>query len=162
MLSKILRKYGNKQGQAGETIIEVLLALTVLGLALGLSYSSAGRSLKGSRDSQEHTEASQIAASAVDAIRHYATNADLNANAHEVLTADSFCIRTELSNVSNFDPLLQDDDPACTYSGLYKTAVGASHDAATTTHQYVIAVTWDSLVNAAGNQVVMRYSWVEP
>jgi type II secretory pathway pseudopilin PulG len=45
----------------GDTIIEVLIAVTVIGLSIGLAYGVANRSLKSARQSQERTEAVKLA-----------------------------------------------------------------------------------------------------
>ena len=55
-----------KLNQAGDTILEVLIAIAVVGLVLGLSYTSVNRSLKATRASQERGEAIKIAESQLE------------------------------------------------------------------------------------------------
>ncbi len=49
------------KNRTGDTIVEVLIAVTVVGLSIGLAYGVANRSLKSSRQSQERTEAVKLA-----------------------------------------------------------------------------------------------------
>lgn len=53
----------------GDTIIEVLLALSVLGTIIGGGYSVATRSLNGVRISQERSEATKIAEGQLEALK---------------------------------------------------------------------------------------------
>lgn len=53
----------------GDTIIEVMLALAVLGAIIGGGYSVATRSLNGVRVSQERSEATQIAEGQIEALK---------------------------------------------------------------------------------------------
>jgi len=52
--------------QAGDTIIEVLVAMSVLMMILVGAYVTANRSLNSERDAQEHTEALTIAQGQVE------------------------------------------------------------------------------------------------
>ncbi len=61
-----------KLNNAGETIIEVLLCLSILGLILGVAYATTSRNLQATRDSQERLQALQYAESITESIRAYA------------------------------------------------------------------------------------------
>lgn len=58
-----------KMGVAGDTIVEVMLALSVLGAVIVGGYSIATRSLNGVRVSQERSEALKIAEAQIEAVR---------------------------------------------------------------------------------------------
>lgn len=62
-------KYFKSLNQAGDTIIEVLIAMAVLAIVLSGAYYVANHSLSVERDSQEHSEASTIAQSQIEALR---------------------------------------------------------------------------------------------
>lgn len=47
--------------QAGDTIVEVMVVLAVLGLAIGISYATASRSLFNARQAQENSQATTAA-----------------------------------------------------------------------------------------------------
>lgn len=53
----------------GDTIIEVMVALAILGLAFGISYAIANRSLQISQNSQEHSQALEYLDSQVELAR---------------------------------------------------------------------------------------------
>lgn len=57
------------RNQRGDTIVEVMIALTVLALALSIAYSTANRSLLQARNAQEHTEALQYISSQIEMLR---------------------------------------------------------------------------------------------
>lgn len=60
--------------EAGDTIVEVLIVLAVLGLSLGISYATANRSLLGARQAQEHSEALEILQGQLEQLRANAAN----------------------------------------------------------------------------------------
>lgn len=55
----------NRQ-QRGDTIIEVMIVLAVLGLAIGIAYATANRSLLNARQAQENSQATAAAQSQVE------------------------------------------------------------------------------------------------
>jgi type II secretory pathway pseudopilin PulG len=64
-----LRKDSMKQ--RGDTIIEVLLALTVVGLSLGIAYGITTRSLNIGQNAQERTEAVKLAESQIEILKNF-------------------------------------------------------------------------------------------
>jgi Tfp pilus assembly protein PilV len=68
----------------GDTIVEVMISLAVLGMVIGVSYGTATRSLRGMRMAQERSEALKLAESKVESIR--ATD---GANYADCMTGDS-------------------------------------------------------------------------
>ncbi len=93
----------------GDTIVEVMIALTILSFALTTSYSTVNRSMQSARNSQEHSEALQYLNSQVELAR--ADAADVNL--YNALT--SFCMNATAKPVAL-------SDPACTTGteGFYK------------------------------------------
>lgn len=55
-----------RANQAGDTIVEVMVVLAVLGLAIGISYATANRSLFNARQAQENSQATTVAQSQVE------------------------------------------------------------------------------------------------
>lgn len=53
----------------GDTIVEVLIAVAVISAVLGGAYASAGRSLAGSRQSQERGEALKLVESQLERLK---------------------------------------------------------------------------------------------
>lgn len=58
-----------KLNSAGDTIVEVMVVLAVLGLALSIAYATANRGLQQSRNAQEHSQALGIINSQVELLR---------------------------------------------------------------------------------------------
>ena len=56
------------RGQRGDTIVEVMIVLAVIGLALGIAYSTANRSLLNARQAQENSAATSVAQTQVERI----------------------------------------------------------------------------------------------
>jgi|SRR5665213_1649297 len=55
--------------QAGDTIVEVMLVLAILGLAISISYATANRSLLNARQAQENSQATELVRSQLEALR---------------------------------------------------------------------------------------------
>lgn len=69
-------KYGYKQ--SGDTIIEVLLAMSIIGLVLGAAFGIANRSVQIGQNAQERTEALKIAESQLELFKsEYYANTDI-------------------------------------------------------------------------------------
>jgi prepilin-type N-terminal cleavage/methylation domain-containing protein len=62
-----------KAGQAGDTIVEVMVVLAILGLAISISYATANRSLLNARQAQENSQATELIQSQVEALRTLTT-----------------------------------------------------------------------------------------
>lgn len=71
--------------ERGDTIVEVLLCLAILGLALSISYATANRALLIARNAEEHSEALQYLNSQVELARADATDAN-------IYTSGTFCM----------------------------------------------------------------------
>ncbi len=67
-------KYKIHLNKRGDTIIEVLIVLTVLGLAIGISYATANRSLLNTRQAIENSIAENLVKSQIETIRSMAGN----------------------------------------------------------------------------------------
>jgi prepilin-type N-terminal cleavage/methylation domain-containing protein len=80
--------------QRGDTIVEVMVVLAVLGSAIGISYSTANRSLLNARQAQESSRATTIAQSQVEQLRAMADNPDVAPHDTYIYTTDNlpFCM----------------------------------------------------------------------
>jgi len=65
-----------RPGQAGDTIVEVMVVLAILGLAISISYATANRSLLNTRQAQENSQATELIQSQVEALRTLAVTGD--------------------------------------------------------------------------------------
>jgi type II secretory pathway pseudopilin PulG len=86
------------KNRRGDTIVEVLVAVAVVGFMLSISYRLANRSLQASRSAQERSEALKLAEQQLErlkAVASKAPNADLDVYA---TAGKSFCISINGSN----------------------------------------------------------------
>ncbi len=96
---------GMRFRQRGDTIIEVLIALAILGLIIGVAYASANRSLRAAQRSQERGEALKVAETQLEFVKNLAPTNDA------VFTDDWFCIAKDpVTAQPGLVPLT--DDPA--------------------------------------------------
>jgi type II secretory pathway pseudopilin PulG len=75
--------------KAGDTIVEVMVVLTILGLALSISYATVNRSLLSTRQAEENSIATELAQSQIEEIRLLAANTTA---APSVFATGNFCI----------------------------------------------------------------------
>lgn len=80
-----------KLNQAGDTIVEVLLAVVVVGLAVGLGYGVASRGLKANRQAQERVEALKQVESQTERLKKLATT-DTGEGADTIFRSGAFCL----------------------------------------------------------------------
>jgi type II secretory pathway pseudopilin PulG len=78
MLLNIQKTIQEKPRAEGDTIIEVLLSVTILGLVLALSFTSAGRSLNAGTDAANRNQALAYAQEQVELLRAAANNDTIN------------------------------------------------------------------------------------
>jgi prepilin-type N-terminal cleavage/methylation domain-containing protein len=144
--------------QRGDTIVEVLIVLAVVGLALAVSYSIANRSLLGVRQAQEHSEALQIAQTQIERLRVAVPNAVANGT---LLTAlqpapnQYFCMEADSTSIVPVPtatyPLLPSPPPFnlsaydtnCQIQSRYGVAITY------TAGVYNVQVRWDDVASSA-------------
>lgn len=63
------------RSKRGDTIVEVLIAVAVLGLIIAAGFAIANRSLRGVRRAQERSEALKIAERQIERIKHFSKSA---------------------------------------------------------------------------------------
>lgn len=162
--------------QSGETIVEVLMALSILGLIIGSAIAVSSKSLRGQQTAQERTEASNVAQSVVEVINMYARKQVTAVDTTGVFdTSTTKCISTVFNPdppdpsipavvpgtaIVDYDPI--SPDPVACYSGVgsrYLTTVDIAIPdpmSAPNTYEYIVTTVWDGL-DVNQNKVVMRY-----
>jgi type II secretory pathway pseudopilin PulG len=81
--------------QLGDTIIEVMVVLAVLGLAIGIAYATANRSLLNARQAQENSEATGMVKAQVENLRLLSANstpANTDPNTNIFLPTVPYCV----------------------------------------------------------------------
>lgn len=93
-----------KLNSTGDTIVEVLIAITIVSFVLSGAYVSSGRSLTATRQAQERVESLKLAEEQLERLKVAATN-----QANSIFTRPNyFCIHSSptglvVRNVSNRD-----------------------------------------------------------
>ena len=78
--------------QRGDTIVEVLIALAILGSAFGISYATASKGLQAARNAEEHSQALQYINKQAELLRAAAGNTDANAPTGIFKQTVPFCL----------------------------------------------------------------------
>lgn len=109
------------RGQAGDTIVEVLIVLAVLSLAFAISYSTATHGLAQSRNAEEHSEALGLLNTQVELVRTSLVK-------HVILPVNT----TPPTGSSSLDFCMSDssDPPAVVGFGSYIVPVSGAADTA--------------------------------
>lgn len=89
----------NKLNIRGDTIVEVLIAITVVSTVLGGAYASSNRSLNATRQSQERGEALKLAETQLERLK-----ASITINADIFSTPNYFCFDENIDADSLSDP----------------------------------------------------------
>lgn len=144
-----------KLKNAGDTIIEVMVVLTLLGLALGIGYATANRSLQNTRTAQENAEATAILQAQLETLRYLTPT--LNAAPGGLGSLPSnFCINPTATNPDASDIVT---GASCDKFGQNKLfSVDISYDGAAGNESFTLVATWDDTNAAAGKDTVtFRY-----
>ena len=111
-----------RKSQSGDTIVEVLIALSILGLALSIAYATANRSITAIRLANETSNATAITKSQIELLR----------GTSSTTTYTNFCLTSTDTFKDNSSP-----NPLCT-SGIYSTNITQTNGV------YKVETTWKS------------------
>lgn len=168
--------------QRGDTIVEVMIVLAILGSAIGISYATANRSLLNARQAQENAEAARIAQTQVEALytpSHITNTADPN----YLYKNHTFCMNSSGDVVDTFPASVNGvtqrniayngtapgDFPAACTNGLYHYSIrynlkddGINYYPQTTTDQhandnFTVVVVWDDALGQGKDTVTLNY-----
>lgn len=128
-----------KRLQAGDTIVEVMIAIVVISTVLAGAFLVSRTSLKHVRDSEEHSQALKLIQGQVEQLR----DAAAQVKKADVSWPASFCMSPTV---------VASTDPSC-ISGLYKMSI-TNVDPANNTYQ--ATAQWDS-VNGGTSRVQLVY-----
>lgn len=158
-----------KLNQIGDTIVEVMIAVAVLGTVIGGVYSVASRSLRNARQAQERSEALKYTESQIEQLKQIAPD---NAG---VFAGDSiFCMdggkvvefgEATLPNLSEDDfaayPNDSQDGGSCVKDQLYHVAIESNPvQGATSGAEFTVVTRWDRL-GGGRDEVKMLYRMYE-
>jgi len=127
--------------QTGDTIVEVLIAITIVSMVLGGAFVSSNRSLKSTRQAHEHAVALKLAESQLEQIKNVAG----------VFTANDFCL--------SGGAVKTNPDSTCTINNGIDYKININRlESSPGHHVFTVQVTWDNIHgNAASDQVTLVY-----
>lgn len=150
------------KNQVGDTIIEVMLAVVVVGMVLGASYATATRALRTGRFAQEQTEALKQAESQIEKLKYISTLGSSASSTQNIFDSApgqvNFCID------DSFNKVVQVPGSPTGYcalrSGLYDvlvtyTALTPAPDSVQ--DQFKVVVTWDRVGSDQKGNVSIAY-----
>jgi len=154
----------HKLTSRGDTIVEVMVVLAVLGMAIGISYATANRSLENTRQAQENSQATEYVQSQVEALRYLAPSSSTNPS-DNVRQLSAYCIHDPTSAT----PITLAASPTgCSFGSLPYTVVIYSCDDITTapcdspnitsgSDTFVVQATWPDVLGQGTDTVTMAY-----
>lgn len=134
--------------QRGDTIVEVLIAMAVLGSVLVGSISIANKSLLRIQMAQERTGAQKVAQQSVEKMSRLVLLDPSNVN--PATPVPDFCIKSDYTKQTS--PTTN----ALCKDGIYTTVISRSITSPDNLVTFNIAVTWDSL-NGTTENVTINY-----
>ena len=168
-----LRAAGNRR-QSGDTIVEVIIVLAVLGLAIGISYATANRSLQATRQAAENSQATEILQGQIETLRSFAAKPSTDPN-YIFQSSRAFCISSAGSivttgTISNTDVAAGTTTDYtkypnyattndCYQNNLYHIIIGYDN---ASTETFTARATWDSVAGQGQDTVTLVYRLHKP
>lgn len=154
---------------SGDTIVEVMVVLAVLGLAIGISFATANRSLLDTSQAEENSQATAYAQSEVEDLRYLAptsssTNSGQNPTTNIFNPSGAFCIVTPTAVA----PIITATANNCRFGTTPYVVViyncdhyiGAASDCNTinqTSDTFVVQATWPDLLGEGTDSATLSY-----
>jgi type II secretory pathway pseudopilin PulG len=134
----------------GDTIVEVMIVLAVLGLAIGISYATANRSLLNARQAQENSQATELVRSQLEQLRSMSANTNATDTAHYIYVSQPFCIAAN-GQVTLLPSASCNLGEASRYKVSINWGGAASNDA------FTVTATWDDVLGQGSDTVTLVY-----
>lgn len=142
--------------QAGDTIVEIMIALSITSFLLVIAYSTASKSLTGAQQSQDRGQAIKVAESQAEALRLLTSPAT---------APNTFCMSNAatptVTTLSASIPIDFSTDTASSYAvgcvqGIYRISV--IHPAVPSPNFFTVRVRWQRANEVGTDEVIINYS----
>lgn len=146
--------------QRGDTLIEVLIVLAILGLALSISYATANRSLLQAREAQENAYAANLAEAQFEKLRSMSKH---QFDASKIPVDDEFIYQnggvfTQYCIDQNVNKMISATgspiDPGCKIKDLYEIRISFTP---ATGQTFKVNVSWPNVQGEGTDNVTMSY-----
>jgi len=166
-----------RRNQRGDTIVEVMIVLAVLGSAIGISYSTASRSLLNARQAHETSEGSKIAQTQIEMLYAQSEVVDDHDNTHYIydnsrlfcMGANDGLVKTGFSGGSLNQASLTDanypTDDSCTSQNRYRVSIRYEDIVTgppTIYDKFTVRVAWDDVLGDGLDTVTLVYKIHKP
>jgi prepilin-type N-terminal cleavage/methylation domain-containing protein len=147
-----------KQNNRGDTIIEVLIVLAILGMALGITYATASRSLLSTSGAQENSQATAYLKSQAETLRYLAP---VQSGSQDIFTpSGAFCIDPDPSSLVTVPvttPLNLTSYPAECIQGFYHVSIIRSAPDGNNASDFILTARWDDIHGDGTDSVTLTY-----
>ena len=137
------------RGQRGDTIVEVLVAMTILSLSLATAFVSTSHSFQSGTVANQRQSATSLGQQQIEFIK-------TNPNAYQNNDPNGFCVGTTGSDMGRLIPISSADGPKCQQTGDNKQySVTDTFD--TQTGLFTIKTTWQGSGSGNTEQLALYY-----
>jgi len=152
-MNQIIKKH--VFNQKGETIVEVLIAIALLGFALGSGFAIANKSKNTMQASQERYQAQLVANGQADSLKKYLSDPAKRATMDTRPVNYLFCLYSASGSLA-LEPISGALPSNCRtgLNNLYEVRVTKKSMSAPNPDTYFIQVKWDSLINTTNQDKV--------
>lgn len=156
-------KCHHRRRQSGDTIIEVMICITIAGSILAGAFVATNRSLRTTRQTQERMEATQLVQQQVEMLKGALVE---RSTAIPPTPQIPFCFSPDGTKTGlytdaaallpslNLDPL-NNYNAACQRNGLFNLSI--VYDTTPASQQYVFRARWFGLGGSNKEEVIIRY-----
>jgi len=134
---------------SGDTIVEVLLAIAVLGAVLSAAYVSANRSQKNIRQAQERGEALQFVQAQLELIKDMATNDQQSGALFSEI--QPFCI------IDSSYTIVIPPAPGCSFGTDGRYGITVQRTVSGTGHLFTVTAVWDNVIGSGQDNITSSY-----
>lgn len=156
--------------RSGDTIIEVMVVLAVLGLSIGLAYATANRSLLNARQAQEHSAAAGLVETQVENLRLLvgnSTTGNTDPTTNIFLPTTPFCVLNP-NAAAPIDTTVSDCSmPPVGYTVLIyncdkQPAAAPCATAIPNSGTFAVQATWTDVLGQGTDSVTITYRLHDP
>ena len=135
--------------ERGDTVVEVLISIAVISLVLGGAFVTSNRSLQGTRDAEERSNALKMAETQIEQIKAMAGTNPVALFDHGI---SSFCLSGTTAYASSSATCLVDSTGTpTTAQPAYRVAVTRSGDT------FTVTSSWIKVGSDQQNKVTLMY-----